>query len=96
MLLASNIFTPYYILAVSFGAFAVIVSLIGMKKPDFPGKFYGPLILIGVLFAVATFTFVWKGGEEEVEHREHGGDTKAEEGASVSPNPLPAGLRAGA
>lgn len=87
-------FTPYYILAVSFGAFAVIVSVIGIKKPDFPGKFYGPLILIGVLFAVATFAFVWRGGEEEVEHREHEEAQGAQEAHETSSRTLPAGLRA--
>lgn len=86
-------FTPYYILAVSFGAFAVIVSVVGMKKPAITDKFSGLIMLIGVVFGIATFAFVWKGGEEEVEHREHHDVTKAEEGASVTPNPLPAGLQ---
>jgi hypothetical protein len=95
MILAS-IFTPYYILAVAFGAFAVIVSVVGMKDSSgekFPGRLYGPIMLVGVVFAIATFVFVWSGGEKEVEHREHGGDTKSEEGASLTPNPLPVGLK---
>lgn len=95
MILAS-IFTPYYILAVAFGAFAVIVSVVGMKDASgekFPGRLYGPIILVTVAFAVATFAFVWSGGEKEVEHREHGGDSKSEEGASLAPSPLPASLK---
>jgi hypothetical protein len=71
-------FTPYYILAVGFGLFAVIVSVIGMKRPnDFPGKFMPLVVILGLAFGVATFAFVWKGGEEEVEHREHEAAEKA-------------------
>lgn len=67
-------FTPYYILAVSFGAFATIVSLWGIKNKnnaDYPGRFAGLLMLIGVVFGIATFGFVWKGGEEELDHKKH-------------------------
>lgn len=93
MILAANFFTPYYILAVAFGAFAVLVSVVGMKKPAITDKFNGLIILIGIAFGIATFAFVWHGGEEEVEHREHEEhESKADEGASTSPNPLPAGL----
>lgn len=94
MILATSFFTPYYFLAVGFGAFAVIVSLIGMKSPEsFPGKFSGLVVLIGVIFGVATFAFVWRGGEKEVDHRnaEHG-ESKKDEGASRTVSPLPAGL----
>lgn len=86
-------FTPYYILAVSFGVFAVIVSVIGFKvKPDtFPGKFYGPIILVGVAFAISTFAFAWSGGEQEVEHRKHADEAAAaaHEPEPVDPDPLP-------
>lgn len=66
-------FTPYYILAVCFGAFAVIVSVIGIKDKSgsFPGRFFGPLIVIGALFAISTFAFVWRGGEKELDHINH-------------------------
>lgn len=88
-------FTPYYFLAVGFGAFAVIVSVIGMKRPnDFPGKFMGLVILGGVVFGIATFAFVWKGGEEEVDHREHEEAQKAHEAETGNVNPLPAGIKA--
>lgn len=71
-------FTPYYILAVGFGVFAVIVSVIGMKRPnDFPGKFMPLVVILGLAFGIATFGFVWKGGEEEVDHREHEAAEKA-------------------
>lgn len=88
-------FTPYYILAVSFGVFAVIVSLIGIKgnSESFPGKFSGPIIIAGVLFAVLTFGFAWRGGEKEVEHREH--EQQAAEHESASTVELPAGVKAG-
>lgn len=91
MILATSFFTPYYFLAVGFGAFAVIISVVGIKKPDFPGRFYGPLILIGVIFAVATFVFVWRGGEKEVDHREHEQAAEAHQTGSVTT--LPAGVR---
>lgn len=76
-------FTPYYILAVSFGVFATIVSLWGIKKvdnPDTPGRFSGLLMLIGIVFGIATFGFVWKGGEEELEHKKHEQHLQEEEG----------------
>lgn len=96
MILATNFFTAYYFLAVGFGAFAVIVSVVGMKKPAITDKFSGLIILLGVAFGIATFVAVWSGGEKEVDHREHeqGHESKADEGASLSPKPLPAGVRA--
>jgi hypothetical protein len=85
-------FTPYYFLAVGFGVYAVIVSVIGMKRPnDFPGKFMPLVILIGVAFGVATFAFVWRGGEKEVDHRNAEKAEAAHETSSV--NTLPAGIK---
>lgn len=90
-------FTVYYILAVGFGAFAVIVSVIGMKdsSDSFPGKFYGPIILVGIAFAVATFAFAWRGGEKEVEHRDHekAAETASQSGKVAASTQLPAGIR---
>lgn len=85
-------FTPYYFLAVGFGVYAVIVSVIGIKRPDdFPGKFTGLVVLGGVILGVATFAMVWRGGEKEVDHR------KAEEAAHAretsSTTTLPAGVK---
>jgi hypothetical protein len=87
-------FTVYYILAVGFGAFAVIVSLVGMKDHSdaFPGKFYGPIILAGIVFAIATFAFAWRGGEKEVEHRDH--EQSAESARNAASTQLPTGVRA--
>lgn len=80
-------FTPYYILAVGFGAFAVVVSMIGIKgKSDsFPGRFYGPILLVGVLIAVSTLVFVWRGGEKEEEHRKKEETALIQSGAAVAP-----------
>lgn len=66
-------FTAYYILAVGFGVFAAIVSLFAILKPNenFPGKFYAPIILVCVCFAVGTLAAVIHGGQQEVEHRKH-------------------------
>jgi hypothetical protein len=75
-------FTPYYFLAVGFGIFAVVVSAIGMKKPnDFPGKFMPLVILLGVAF----------GGEQEKKQRNEEKAAKAMETGSVST--LPATLK---
>lgn len=85
-------FTPYYFLAVGFGVFAVIVSVIGIKKPQsFPGGFYVPMMLIGAVIGIATLAMVWRGGEKEQEHRKHEAEQKAHE-AGASVNPLPAGV----
>jgi hypothetical protein len=93
MIFASSFFTPYYFLAVGFGAFAVVVSLIGMKRPnDFPGKFTPLVVLIGVAFAVATFAFVWRGGEKEVDKRDQEQAQQAHEAAN-SATTLPAGVK---
>lgn len=88
-------FTPYYILAVGFGLFAVIVSVIGMKRPnDFPGKFTPLVVILGLAFGIATFAFVWKGGEEEVEHREREAAEKAqhEEASGEMKSTMPEGV----
>jgi hypothetical protein len=66
-------FTAYYILAVSFGVIAALVSIyaIWIRKDhdDFPGKLYVPMMVIGAIFAVATLGAVIHGGNEEVAHR---------------------------
>ena len=89
-------FTPYYILAVGFGVFAVIVSVIGMKRPnDCPGKFTPLVVILGLAVGIATSAFVWKGGEEEVEHREHEAAEKAHheaEGEHAEESMMPEGV----
>ena len=65
-------FTAYYILAVSFGVIMALISLYAIKfRPDdsFPGKFYGPLMILGIFFAIATLGAAIHGGNEEVDHR---------------------------
>jgi hypothetical protein len=85
-------FTAYYFLAVGVGAFAVLVSVIGIKSPEkFPGKLYGLVILGGVILGVATFAAVWHGGEKEVEHREAEESGHHAETSSVIP--LPVGIK---
>lgn len=85
-------FTPYYFLAVGFGAYAVIVSVIGMKRPnDFPGKFMGLVVLGGVVLGIATFAMVWRGGEKEADHREHEEAGQMHETGSTTT--LPAGVK---
>jgi hypothetical protein len=85
-------FTPYYFLAVGFGAYAVLVSVIGMKRPnDFPGKFMGLIILGGVVLGVATFAMVWRGGEKEVDHRNAEEAAQAHETSSTTT--LPAAVK---
>ena len=86
-------FTPYYFLAVGFGLFAVVISAIGIKNPeDFPGRFSGLIMLVGVVFGVATFAFVWHGGTQEVNHRK--AEAKAAHAAQTSSvSTLPAGAR---
>ena len=85
-------FTPYYFLAVGFGVYAVLVSVIGMKRPnDFPGRFMGLIILGGVLIGIATFAMVWRGGEKEVEHREH--EEAGQMHKTSSTTTLPAGVK---
>jgi uncharacterized membrane protein SpoIIM required for sporulation len=85
-------FTPYYILAISFGAFAVIVSVLGSKKPQtFPGDFYIPMLLIAAVIGVATIAMVWRGGEKEQEHRAQEAAQQGEAPAA-SAHPLPVGV----
>jgi hypothetical protein len=89
-------FTPYYFLAVGFGVFAVLVSVIGMKKPnDFPGKFMPLVVLAGVAIGVATVAAVWIGGNKEVEHRDAEEAAQHAETSSVIA-PLPAGIKTSA
>lgn len=92
-------FTAYYILAVAFGAFAVIVATIGMKNPEsFPGRLFAPLVVIGLIFGISTVVFVWRGGDEEKASPEHQKSVKQVRDAvealgTGTANPLPAGLR---
>ena len=82
--------TPYYILAVAFGAFATVLFLVGHKKPgDFPGKLYAPIILTAVVFAGATMTAVIVGSaahsdeshEPAAAHEEGSDDPAGDEAA---------------
>lgn len=77
-------FTPYYILAVGFGVLATLLAFYGfiIKKddPDFPGKLSGPIMILATIIGVATFSFVWQGGEEELEHKKHEQEEQAKEG----------------
>lgn len=85
-------FTPYYIFAICFGVFALVVTAVGIKQAgneNFPGRLYGPIMLIGVILAVGTFAFAWRGGEQEVDHRKHEEAAQSHEAASV-PAPPPA------
>lgn len=80
-------FTAYYILAISFGVVMALISIYAIKfRPDdsFPGKLYGPLIILAVFFSVATLAAVIHGGNEEVEHRKH---EAAEKGESYKNKP---------
>lgn len=92
-------FTPYYILAVAFGLFAVIVAVIGIKNPDnFPGRFFAPLVALGLIIGVSTVVMVWRGGDEEVATPEHKEQVQQVRDAvkamgTGTINPLPAGLR---
>ncbi|MFY9487805.1 MAG: hypothetical protein WAP35_03790 [Solirubrobacterales bacterium] len=64
----------YYILACVFGGSAALISAYAIwvrkDQTDFPGKLYVPMILLALIFAVATFTTVWIGGEEHLDHLE--------------------------
>jgi hypothetical protein len=87
-----QMFTAYYILAVSFGVCATLISLyaILVRKDhgDFPGKLYVPIMLIGAVFAVATLTAVIHGGNEEVKHRKEEKAAKAAEKAAGAQLPV--------
>ncbi|MGH2906091.1 MAG: hypothetical protein ACRDKI_04910 [Solirubrobacterales bacterium] len=76
-------FTPYYILAVTFGFSCALLSAyaiwIRKDKEDFPGKLYVPIMLIGAAFAVCTLAAVIHGGNEEVKERKA---EKAEQASS--------------
>lgn len=91
-------FTPYYILAVGFGVLAALLSAYGfvIKKddPDFPGKLSGPIMLVAAIIGVATFGFVWKGGEEELDHKKHEQEQQAKEGNSKNTD-APTGVKYG-
>jgi hypothetical protein len=88
-------FTPYYILAVGFGVLATIVSLIGLKKAgdeNFPGKLATPIMLAGALIGIGTFVFVWRGGEEELDHKKHEQEHQIQEEQNQEGAALPAGI----
>lgn len=89
-------FTAYYILAPTFGFSCALLSLYAIKfkkdDPDFPGKLYVPIMVLGAAFAVATLAAVIHGGNEEVKERnEEKAAAKAEAAAVTTPAP-PAGV----
>jgi ABC-type spermidine/putrescine transport system permease subunit II len=65
--------TPYYILAVCFGGLSALVSVyavwIRKDQAGFPGALYVPIMLAGVVLAVATLTFVVIGGNKESDEK---------------------------
>ena len=75
-------FTAYYILAPTFGFSCALLSLYAIKfkkdDPEFPGKLYVPIMILGALFAVSTLAAVIHGGNQEVAHR------KAEKAATAA------------
>jgi hypothetical protein len=83
-------FTAYYILAPTFGFSCALLSLYAIKfkkdDPEFPGKLYVPIMIIGALFAVSTLAAVIHGGNQEVKQR------KAEKAAEASA-PAPAAVK---
>lgn len=91
-------FTPYYILAVGFGLLATLLAFYGfiVKKddPEFPGKLSGPIMMLAAIIGIATFSFVWKGGEEELEHKKHEEEKQAQEGHSPNTD-APKGVKYG-
>lgn len=78
--------TAYYILAVGFGALAVVISSYGIwgpgKKSSFPGAMAVPLMLLFLVIAVATLAALTIGAGNE--HDE--GESKGEAAALVAPN----------
>lgn len=91
-------FTPYYILAVGFGVLATLVSVYGfaIKKgdPNFPGSLSGPIMIVAAIIGIATFGFVWKGGEEELDHKKHEEEQQLKEGNSANTD-APKGVKYG-
>lgn len=91
-------FTPYYILAVGFGVLATLISFYSfvVKKddPSFPGKLSGPIMIGAAILGIATFGFVWKGGEEELDHKKHEEEQQLEEGHSENTD-APTGVKYG-
>lgn len=57
--------TLFYVLGISVAVLAVVVSFVGIKVKDFPGKATAPLVLLFAALVIATATF---GVRLSVEH----------------------------
>jgi hypothetical protein len=83
--------TVFMIFGIALAVTAVVVSFIGLRTKDFPGR--GGLIgllVFAVLLVVGTATFAVKLSVEEQEEREHGEEHITGEEASATPLKIPA------
>lgn len=60
--------TLFYVIGVAVAVLAVLVSFVGIKVKDFPGRAAAPLALLFAALVVATMTF---GVRLSAEHNEH-------------------------
>lgn len=74
--------TAFYIIGSCFFIWAVIISVVGFMRHDFPGRSIVPISAVSVLLCAATLTAVIYGGiqegDEEGSSAEPAGQTAAE------------------
>jgi len=88
--------TAFYIFGIALAVSAVIVSLLGLKLRDFPGKVL-PLVVLwfAILIGLAT-TFGVLNGKDEVKARAAETERQAAEEGETGETPTPAESEAGA
>jgi uncharacterized membrane protein YidH (DUF202 family) len=85
--------TLFLAFGIGLAAFAVIISIVGLRAKNFPNRTaLIALILVAIIGVAGTGYFGVKLQKEEAEEREHGDEHPIGEEASVSPVKIPAGL----
>lgn len=80
----------FLVFGLCLAALAVIVTVVGLRKENFPSRgTLGGLLVLAVFLVAGTTTYAVKLAKHEQEEREHGEHPTGEE-ASVSPIVIPA------
>ena len=80
-------FRFFYVIGPVLAAWAVVLAVIGFRRPDFPGKRGGERIVIGLTLALMLTVVLSAMIGAKFEHTEKGKENAAEHGKRGNPAP---------